>query len=118
MCHIVLMLPLLALPIFWLWPVSVTVPVYGVIVLISAGVYYLAIQAMRRPVEIGQEKLLGSTGEVVHAEERAARIRVEGEIWMGRAAESLHNGDRVEVVGMEGLVVRVRRLNTDGDAAG
>ena len=50
MCHLVLLLPLFGLAVFWLWPPAVAVPVYLAVLVVSAGVYYLALVAMRLPV--------------------------------------------------------------------
>jgi len=55
MCHIILMMPILALPLFWVLPLSIAAPVYGVILLLSSWLYYFTMQAMRRPTEIGSE---------------------------------------------------------------
>jgi hypothetical protein len=60
MCHLILMIPLLVLPIFWLWPLSLAVPVYTVILLLSLGFYNMIFRAMRRPREIGPETLLAA----------------------------------------------------------
>jgi hypothetical protein len=40
MCHLALLLPLLGLPLFWVWPLDLALPVYAVLLLVSAGVYY------------------------------------------------------------------------------
>jgi hypothetical protein len=59
------MLPVLGLPVFWLWPLSEAVPVYGVILALSILVYVYVIRAMRHPVETGAEQILHSIGKVI-----------------------------------------------------
>ena len=111
MCHLILMMPLLALPVFWLWPLDVAGPAYAGVVGISVWIYYLTIKAMHRPVETGQEALLHSTGEVIAADGQSARVRMRSEIWEAMCSEPLHTGDRVEILAINGLVLRVQRLH-------
>jgi hypothetical protein len=65
MCHIALLLPLLALPVLWMWPLAVSVPTYAAVAIVSAAIYCYAILAMRRPVETGAEAMVGATGKIV-----------------------------------------------------
>lgn len=115
MCHLILMMPVLGLPVFWLWPISVAAPVYAVIVVLSAVLYFFTMRAMRRPVHTGSEELLRSIGEVVEARERLARVRVHGEIWNVGSSEKLHKSDRVKVLSVDGLTLRVQRLEDSED---
>ena len=39
MCHLVLALPLLALPVFWLLPLGAAILLYGATLAVAAGVY-------------------------------------------------------------------------------
>ncbi len=111
MCHIALLLPLLALPVLWIWPLAVSVPVYAVVAIVAALVYWYAILAMRRPVETGAEGMTGATGEVVESHGTSLILRIGGEIWSGRSATALCKGERVEVIAVERLVLMVRRLD-------
>ncbi len=42
MCHLVLLLPVIALPLFWLLPLSVAGPLYGAAAALAGVVYYYA----------------------------------------------------------------------------
>jgi membrane protein implicated in regulation of membrane protease activity len=81
MCHLILLLPLVALPLFWLVPMSIAVPAYIAVLILSGGIYFLAIHAMHRPVQTGVEALLHSTGEVFRNEGGLFRVRVGSELW-------------------------------------
>jgi membrane protein implicated in regulation of membrane protease activity len=111
MCHIALLLPLLALPVLWLWPLAVSVPVYAVVVIISAAVYWYAMLAMRRPVETGSEGMIGAIGKVVESQGTSVVVRIGSEIWNGRSAATLREGDRVEVASVDRLVLVVKGLD-------
>ena len=103
------MLPVLGLPVFWLWPLSQAVPAYGVILALSILVYVYVIRAMRQPVETGAEQILHSLGKVVEAGAKETRVRVHSEIWRAGSTEKLRPGDVVEIIGIDGLKLRVRK---------
>jgi len=117
MCHIALLLPLLALPVLWIWPLAVSVPIYVVIAIISAAVYWYAVLAMRRPIETGSEGMIGATGEVVERHGTSLVVRIGGEMWNGRSATALREGDRVEVIAVERLVLVVKSLHAPAAAS-
>jgi len=112
MCHLILLLPFVGLPVFWLWPLELALPVYLLILLLSGWVYYYTIAAIRRKVAVGPETLLHSRGEVVGQDAVQTWVRVEGELWGATTGDELHPGDAVEVVGIEGLVLQVSRLDS------
>lgn len=110
MCHLVLALPFLALPVLWLLPPEVSVSLYGAVVAISAMVYILAVRAMRMPVSTGTEALLHAIGTVRSVEGRKATVWIQSELWSAESRdEGLVEGDRVEVFSMDGLTLKVRK---------
>lgn len=102
-------MPVLAIPLFWFMPFSAAGPLYVVIFSVSAWVYYLAIRAMWRPVETGTEALLRSGGEVVGKQGDLFRVRTQSEIWFAESADTLETGERVEIIAVKGLRLKVRR---------
>jgi inner membrane protein len=79
MCHLVLLLPVLALPVFWLWPLSIAVPVYGLAVAFSIALYLLAMKTMSMPRLNGSDGIVGRTGRVVEIGARGVTLRLGGE---------------------------------------
>ena len=116
MCHLILLLPLLALPLFWLAPVSIALPAYVAILILSGGIYFLAVRAMHRPIQTGVEALVHSTGEVLSQENALFRVRVHSEIWNAESSDNLRAGDSIEVVAIDELRLRVRRIAQTGPA--
>ena len=110
MCHLILLLPVLAIPLFWLFPMTIAVPAYVAVLILSGGIYYLAIRAMRQPVQTGVEALMHSTGEVLGKEGSLFRVRVRSEVWNAESTDNLRPGDYVEVVAVEELRIKVRSL--------
>lgn len=109
MCHIILLMPLLTLPIFWLVPLDIALPVYLVIVALSAWFYYFVVVVMRKPVATGIEHLLQSQGEVIDVHDGYLHVRVDSEIWQAESSEHLQPGDRVSVTGFDHMHLKVTR---------
>lgn len=117
MCHLILLMPVFALAVFWIWPLRVAAPVYAAVTLLSLWMYVLIWRAMQRPVLGGAEELTHSIGEVMAVQKDGLRVRVHSEMWNAQSHDSLHRGDRVKVVGMTGLTLQVRRFEDGKDEA-
>ena len=109
MCHLILLMPLISLPVFWLWPIEVAAPVYAVVFAVSVWTYVFAVRAMHRPVETGREAMLQSRGEVVAVHERKLSVQIGAERWDAESRAALQLGDRVRVTAIEGIVLTVER---------
>ena len=80
----------------------------GSAVLLLFGLAAL-LHSRKRPVVTGSEALIGAEGEAVTWQGGEGRVRVKGEIWLARSDVSLAAGNRVKIVGRDGLVLRVDR---------
>lgn len=109
MCHLILVLPLLALIAFWVWPVSIAAPFYAVVLIASGAMYYFLMQAMRLPAQTGAEDLLQSTGKVIDSKQGVVHIQMHSEIWNARSHDELCPGDTVRVIGVNGLSLDVEK---------
>lgn len=106
MCHLILMLPVVALPVFWLLPMGIAAPVYGAASALAGVVYYFTWETGRRPVSIGRERLVGMTARVLETEP-ALRVELDGEAWRARSADALAAGDFVRVDAVRDLTLHV-----------
>lgn len=109
MCHLILLLPVVALPLFWMLPLTIAGPVYIACVAVATIVYYYAWETGHRPVRIGQERLLHSQGTVV-AIAPALRIKVNSDVWLARSEDTLAVGEAVHVDGRNGLTLLVSKV--------
>lgn len=75
--------------------------------LLFIGVVYLALKARQRVVVSGQEEMIGAVGEALEAIQNEGRVRVHSELWHARANQPVERGNKIRVVGMEGLVLIV-----------
>ncbi len=115
MCHLILLMPVLGLPIFWLAPLSFAIPSYLAIVLISVFLYWLITKAMRKPIQDGFQSLIGTRAEVVSrmAPGHSAQylIRSQGELWSAYSTDVLKISEWVNIVAVKGIGVVVERAN-------
>ena len=118
MCHVLLLLPLVALPVFWIAPLAIALPVYGAVLATSAAIYWYAIQAMRRPVETGAEALIGEIGVVIESRGTNLLVRARSEIWHAKSAAQWRVGDRVKVVAVVDLTLQVEKPDPDANRIG
>ncbi|MGA9666009.1 MAG: nodulation protein NfeD [Gallionella sp.] len=82
------------------------------VVIVSALFFFfvggMAVKARLRPVVSGREEMIGSTGEVLEDfDGKDGLARVHGEVWQIRCGQSLAKGQRVRVIGIDGLTLEV-----------
>lgn len=117
MCHLILLLPVLALPVWWLLPPGEAAAIYAVVLIPSAAVYWLAVRAWRAPLLTGTAPLRGATGTVRRADGRCGAVWVASELWSATSADGpLAVGDEIEVVDIDGLTLRVRKVRALANA--
>jgi membrane-bound serine protease (ClpP class) len=89
-------------------PWAIIVPVGIVCALFILFVGSMALKARRRPVVSGSEELIGRSGEVLKdLDGKDGLAQVHGETWRIRCKQPLVKGQRVRVIGRDGLVLDV-----------
>jgi membrane-bound serine protease (ClpP class) len=72
-------------------------------------VVYKVAQARRMKVKVGPERLMGRVGAAVSALTPRGEVKVEGQIWKAETiGDHVKQGGLVEVIGREGLILRVK----------
>ena len=119
MCHLIFLLPVVALPVWWLLPPTEAAAVYGMVLVASVTVYWLALKALHAPVMTGTAPLHGATGRVRRADGREGSVWVASELWSALSVDGpLTVGDEIEVVDVDGLTLEVRKAHSLGGARG
>ena len=80
--------------------------------LIFAVILGYALRAQSRPVITGRERLAGQTGLAVSEIDPYGQAQLLGELWSADLADDsgvIHRGDKLEVVKVEGLRLKVRK---------
>jgi membrane protein implicated in regulation of membrane protease activity len=109
MCHVLLLLPILGLPLFFFLPWQEAWILYSIICLLSAALYWLIWRAQCQPVTTGIEGMMGGIGTVFRCSEGKPKVFYRGEIWEVICKESLSLGERIEIIGFEHTRLIVRR---------
>jgi len=82
--------------------------------LLFFGVLMFALRAQRVPVQMGVESIVGKTGTAKMAvDEAGGQVQLGSELWSAESAEGseqIRKGDKVEVVGIKGLRLQVRKI--------
>jgi membrane protein implicated in regulation of membrane protease activity len=113
MCHLALLLPVFGLAVFWIWPMSIAIPVYIFILVISGLLYYTLMKVMNEPVKTGRKGLIGDIGVLTDIENYEGHVRIHGELWSAETKSQLNKGDQVRIIGINGLVLNVQKAEQD-----
>ncbi len=94
-------------------------PLIAAVVALSAaffiGVVMMALKARKRRVVSGREEMVGAVGEVLEDFSDIGRVRVHSEEWQARCGMPLKRGQRIKVVGIEGLMLTVEPNTSEGN---
>jgi len=77
------------------------------------AVSYLVFRSQKAKPALGMEGLIGEIGEVRGKLMPSGKVFVHGEHWNARADSEIDVGEKVEVVGYEGMSLKVRRSSQD-----
>lgn len=92
-------------------PLPVALPTYLVIAAFTAAFYWYLYQGNSRPGMNGADEMQRAIGKVLSVNGRLASVWIRSELWSANYEGELREGDRVQVIGMEGLRLRVRKLD-------
>lgn len=85
--------------------------------LVMSGIFGFVVfkvaQSRRMKVKAGPEQWIGKTGTAVSAVAPKGEVRVEGQIWKAESlGAEVKEGEQVEIIGREGLVLKVKPMQT------
>ena len=116
MHHLILLLPLFGVVVFWLMPLKIAVPSYAGILLVSGLMYWAILRAMKKIPTTGVSGLVGAKARVVselHSSNEAQYlVETDGELWSANSPDILKPGDDVKITGVEGIKLTVSRFNS------
>ena len=98
-----------------LWVLIIVMVAWGAYTITT---YRMGSRALRRKPIVGLLNMVSSKGEVVSSLVPEGMVRIKGELWRAESASGrLDTGEKVIVVGQDGLKLTVRRRSS-GDLAG
>ncbi|MCE9686604.1 nodulation protein NfeD [Shewanella sp. AS16] len=71
----------------------------------------MIIRGRSRPVVSGDQELLQHEAEVIADFKGSGRVMIRGEVWLAFSEEPLQRGQKVKVIGIDGLTLMVTREN-------
>ena len=106
MHHLLLLLPVFALVLFYLLPWPLALTLYLPILIGSLFAYGKAIQAQRLPRTTGEESMVGKRAVAIRSGEGMVEIMFQGEIWHALSSEPLQEGQEVVIEKVDGLTLK------------
>lgn len=114
---ILMFMPLIAIPIFWLLPLGQAIPLYALGVVLSGLMFWFMRGAMKQPAVTGMEALIGKDAKVISqsrsGNETAYDVEVQGELWTAYSDDVVHVGETVMIAATDGNRLIVRHKDTD-----
>jgi membrane-bound serine protease (ClpP class) len=96
---------------------QVSVPLVILVGLLTGAMFGVlvgfGIRAMKTPIRAGRESLIGKTGTATTVFNITGQVQVGSELWTAEADQGsgkIRKGDRVEVVEVKGLRLKVRKI--------
>ena len=115
MCHLIFLVPIAGIPLFWIFPLEYTLPINILLWIVFGLLGYKVVRAMMRPPEDGFKSLVGTDAIVVSAESQGYGqylVKAGHELWTARGIGPLRPGERVKVTAADGIKLVVRRAET------
>lgn len=109
MCHLLFLLPLIALALFFFLSPGQAVFVFLPLFLIFFSLAWVMWKGFKRPVSTGIEGLLGNGAQVVSKTNYGAKVSLKGELWDVVCGDELSVGEPVRVTGFERMTLIVRK---------
>jgi len=100
-------------PTFQRVPVPLIIGASGSTGVIFFVIMLIGVRAQKKPVAMGTESLIGRVGTARTDLAPQGQVKLGGELWTAElvdGAEALSAGDQVEVVAVDGLRLRVRKM--------
>ena len=116
MCHLIFLVPLAGIPLFWILPLGYALPINVLLWIVSGLLGYKVIKAMMSPPKDGFKSLIGTEAMVVSVESQGygqCLVKAGHELWTARSNETLCPGERVKVVAADGIKLVVKRVGPE-----
>src|SRR3990172_1471427 len=106
MCHLVFLIPLAGIPLFWILPSGYALLINILLWIVCGLLGYKVVRAMVMPPKDGFRSLIGTEAIVVSIVKKTYSqylVRAGHELWTARSVETLRPGEMVEVTATDGI---------------
>lgn len=112
---ILMILPIIAIPVFWLLPLGSAIILYILCILLSAPMYWIMSLNHKTPVATGSEALMNRQAEVISKSTLGWKtiyfVQVRGELWTACCNAPLETGEIVRIVAVGGNTLTIKRVS-------
>ncbi len=111
MCHLIFLVPLAGILLFWLLPLGYALPINALLWMVFGLLGYKVVRAMMAPPNDGFKSLIGREGTVVAVEGQGCGqylVKTGHELWTARSSDVLRPGEKVRVEAAEGIKLVVK----------
>ena len=116
MCHLIFLVPLAGIPLFWILPLEYALPI-NILLWITSGILgYKVVRAMMMPSRDGFKSLIGTEAMVVSMVNQSNGkylVKAGHELWTARSNDTLRPGEKVRVAYLDGIKLMVARIDTE-----
>lgn len=88
-------------------PLQLIAGVVMTTILVVGGIFYFVLRARNQPGVSGAEGMIGKHATVVNRS-GVLWVQLEGELWHFHSSETVKEGQTVEIVALNGLVLEVK----------
>ncbi len=81
-----------------------------ILILLNLSLAWVGYKALRRQPSTGGEGMIGKRGIAIANFKGEGQVRITGEIWDAECDEPIRKNDRVEVIGLSGLKLKIRKM--------
>lgn len=116
MCHLIFLIPLIGIPLFWILPVEYSLSINILLWIITGLVVCKIVRAMMMPAKDGFKSLIGTEATVISSGSQdygRCLVKAGHELWTVRSTETLHSGERVKVTAADGIKLVVRPIGKE-----
>ncbi len=92
-------------------------PQYAFIPAIIAGILTIIIlhkfvYGVGKEIKVGAERFIGKIGMAIEDfdENGYGRIEIENQVWLAKSKDKVKNGDKVKIIGVEGVSLIVKKV--------
>ncbi len=107
MHHLILLLPILTLGLFFVFRWQIALILYLPILLGSVAVFLKVLHAQRQPRTTAEEAMVGAGAVVIEARKGEVLVEYQGEIWRAVSTVPLHPHEEVLIKAVNGLRLTV-----------
>jgi len=106
-CHLLFLVPVVGLGLFWFlpWPVASVLYVAGVAP--SVLIAWVGWRALQAPPATGKEAMVGEAAEALTDLAPYGQVRYGNDLWTARSPVPVTSGGRVRIIAVDGIKLHV-----------